>query len=154
MSDIQMRAGEGVPDSTDPATAPQVSANRRAANSVPQPTSHTALPWHVFDEAYPNHRYPGIEAAEGYSIVVWGSESDAPDQGVQGRTPEQARANAEFIVRACNNFYELLTAARRLASEFADDGSTCHAGIVAKEQCARCSQILRARAAVAKAESR
>lgn len=35
---------------------------------------------------------------------------------VEGRTPEEARANAEFIVRACNNHGRLVAALRTIVS--------------------------------------
>lgn len=77
--------------------------------------AHTPLPWKVYedeDELKSSYQ-PGIESAN-LSIVVIGYDFNSPDQGVQGKTTEEAWANAEFIVRACNSHYELLAACEAL----------------------------------------
>lgn len=72
---------------------------------------HLNLPWEVYDYDGHDPAYPGIESHAGGSVVVWGTVDD--DGGVRGETLEQAKARAEFIVRACNNYERLLAACKR-----------------------------------------
>ncbi|HVQ15604.1 MAG TPA: hypothetical protein VMS40_18510 [Vicinamibacterales bacterium] len=81
-----------------------------------QEAQHSPLPWRVFDEDFANHHFPGIEAPE-YSVVIWGHEHE--QTGVRGRTAEEARDNAAFIVRACNNHEALLAALKECAFRLA-----------------------------------
>lgn len=88
------------------------SAEIPTASEAPGVGGHTALPWSVFA---PSVECPGIESEDGVSIVVF-AHCLAPNEeaGVQGRTPEEARANAAFIVRACNSHDALVSALRDL----------------------------------------
>ena len=66
---------------------------------------HTPTPWTVYDAA--DAYYPGIDAAR-RTVVVFGSADE--ECGVRGDTPEEAEANARFIVRAVNSHDEMLEA--------------------------------------------
>lgn len=105
-----MRAGEDITEPTDSPTA-------STAVSHAQEAPHSPLPWRVFDEDFANHHFPGIEAPE-YSVVIWGHEHE--QTGVRGRTAEEARDNAAFIVRACNHHEALLAALKALHDDIAD----------------------------------
>lgn len=57
----------------------------------------TPGPWRV---AVPDARYPGIDSdVANTSIVVFGDAGES-DQGIQGRTQEEATANAHLIAAA------------------------------------------------------
>jgi hypothetical protein len=58
-----------------------------------------------------------------------------------------AEANARLIAAAP----DLLMALEPFATQGVSDTMMCHVGICSKEECGRCSQILSARAAIAKA---
>jgi len=75
-------------------------------------SEHTPTPWIVYEGNAPSKDCPGIEAPDVmFSVVIWGDHEDPYDCcGVQGRTIEEARANARFIVRACNVHEELVEA--------------------------------------------
>lgn len=110
-------------------------------------SEHTPGPWEVFlDDDF----YPGIEAKDRrYSIIVFGDEGG--DCGVQGKTHEEALANARLIAAAP----DLLEALWVFA-----EIDECGIGVMVGEreehtaQCSECQQILAARAAIAKAEGR
>lgn len=70
-------------------------------------SEHSPLPWSLFGDG--TEPAPGIEAADDTSVVVWG-EGGHDDAGVQGETPEQAKANALFIVKAVNAHNDLVAA--------------------------------------------
>lgn len=85
-------------------------------------SGHTPTPW-TFDE-------------HGGTFYVWGpgqamvTDGDVDEgyvarmRGVgRGATVEEQRANAEFIVRACNAHEELLQALREIAAVDAEDPS-------------------------------
>jgi hypothetical protein len=89
-----MRAGEGSVEATDSPTAPTAGG-----------TQHSLLPWNAFI-------VPINDAADGCLI-------DCPDPANGGWSVAEAfgpdaRANVEFIVRACNSHYELMGALRGL----------------------------------------
>lgn len=87
-------------------------------------SGHTELPWEVYsDEHGIAGDAPGIESAGGESIVVFG-DLGGDFQGVRGETPEEALANARFIVRACNAHYDLLEALKE-AVEWDSHDSGC-----------------------------
>lgn len=73
---------------------------------------HAKLPWLVFGgDDIP---LPGIEShSDHFSIVVLDPDPMG-DQGVQGKTREDAYANAAFIVRAANAHYGLLEACEEM----------------------------------------
>ncbi len=72
-------------------------------------TKHTSLPWLIF-ESYDEIKGPGIDSSKaGISIILFGTKHE-PDMGIQGRSPKEAKANAKFIVKACNSHYKLLEA--------------------------------------------
>lgn len=87
---------------------------------------HTPTPWTVFnaDEGC----YPGIDAGW-RTIVMFGSPDE--DCGIRGDTPEEAEANARFIVHAVNCHDELLSALEQYASGLTDTGARARA-IIAK----------------------
>lgn len=66
---------------------------------------HTPTPWTVYDAA--EACYPGIDAAR-RTVVVFGNADE--ECGVRGDTPEEAEANARFIVHAVNCHDDLLEA--------------------------------------------
>ena len=92
---------------------------------------HTPTPWRVLVGG-PDER-PGIEA-ESLSVVIWGVR-DNEDAGVDGENPEQELANAEFIVRACNSYYDMIEALRfysdhmKLGYGITDSGQVADAAI-------------------------
>jgi hypothetical protein len=90
----------------------------------PQSQPNSALPWHVFEGGVNNYQWPGIEASNDTSIVVWGDGDYADDCGVHGETPEQARANAELIVKAVNNHDALVKALKGIADFCSADAIT------------------------------
>lgn len=69
--------------------------------SETQEHGHAPTPWHIFDN---DAVYPGIEAADDTSVVVYGRDGD--EAGVRG-DPATAKASAAFIVRAVNNHADL-----------------------------------------------
>ncbi len=94
---------------------------------------HTPTPWGLEEYGW-SHNGP----------VFWGAitapfETEHRDQlnivsggsfGLYGRTVEEANANAEFIVRACNAHYRLLAACRMVLD---DPGLTQSANDVIRE---------------------
>lgn len=68
---------------------------------------------------------------------------------MHGQQPEQYKADAEFIVLACNAYYDLLAACKDLLWS-RDLMASCQIGVVDKCQCEKCARS-RARAAIAKA---
>jgi len=67
-------------------------------------SKHTPGPWNVF--APGGHECPGIESADDCSIVVFGEKLTSGELcGVQGRTVEEAAANARLIA-AAPDFYD------------------------------------------------
>lgn len=65
-------------------------------------TKHTPLPWKVY-----------YAKNNGQIILGTGEENGCAIQNHSGafwRDDEEAKANAEFVVRACNSHYELLEA--------------------------------------------
>lgn len=73
---------------------------------------HTPGPWEPFE--LKEHR-PGVEAKD-FSVVVWGAEVEH-EVGVQGRTREEAHANAHLIAAAP----DLLGALERMVEAFGDN---------------------------------
>ncbi len=92
-------------------------------------SKHTPTPWHI---------------DEPYFIYIWGPEqqmvADLPftDEEVylarvrgvgRGATEEERRANAEFIVRACNSHKNLLEACiSTVESSLTDNDTCCYCG--------------------------
>jgi hypothetical protein len=74
---------------------------------------HTPAPWNIFDSR--NAYYPGIEGADGKSVIVFGTKDEW--HGVRGDNKEQAEANARLIASAP----ELLEALKALIKD-RDDG--------------------------------
>ena len=70
-------------------------------NRTPTPT-HTPLPWRVFD------------AFGDFEIAIVAHRETAPvnENLVEFHSHPNARADAAFIVRACNNHYQLLALAK------------------------------------------
>lgn len=77
-------------------------------------TEITALPWKAVNDSYPRRGFPVI--LSGHMTVV------KTDCSVGGRnwveSPEQAEANAHFIVRAANAHHELVRALEYLLETF------------------------------------
>lgn len=70
------------------------------------PTGFTEGPWIVFA---PGSTFPGIDTRAGVSIVIFGEGSfDAEMCGVQGRSEDEAKANAHLISLAPDMAAELL----------------------------------------------
>ena len=70
-------------------------------------TQHTALPWRQKTECFITAKLL-IESSNGLNVAtIFDTEYDI----AQG---DDDLANAEFILRACNNFYPLLEALKRL----------------------------------------
>ena len=63
---------------------------------------HTALPWRVYD------KLGDFEIA----IVINRKTAPVTETLVEFHAHPNARADAAFIVRACNNYYQLLAAAK------------------------------------------
>jgi len=78
-------------------------------------TQHTALPW-VIDKYGHVTRGRECVSANGFSMVM-----------SSGDRQNEAKANAAFIVRACNSHYQLVSALRGLVNALAEndeDGMT------------------------------
>ncbi len=82
---------------------------------------HTDLPWNAFDGGI--YDSDGFEILEEEAILLnWNSIpgvnhwSDKPGITCKERTLEEVKANAEFIVRACNSHDELLEALKNAKS--------------------------------------
>ena len=67
--------------------------------------------------------------------------------------PERV-ADAEFIVRACNNHEPLLAALKAITPPMPPESAVCHSGITSQAECAYCGRIRAAHEAIAKAEGR
>lgn len=81
---------------------------------------------------------------------VHGEWGDAPDL-IYGEIPaEQVEANARLIAAAP----DLLEALRHFSEMETSRAALCHLGLTDEEHCVRCGPILRARAAIAKAEGK
>ena len=106
-------------------------------------SGHTPLPW-TTRKARPGHdRDVGI-VAPGCAGVI--AECFEEFRAKGERHPEEAEANAEYIVRACNSHEELLEALRQIDNE---------AGCPAAEYMPALPRIWEiARAAIAKAKGR
>src|SRR5688572_5645975 len=79
-------------------------------------TKHTPGPWGLFRSGY-SARF-GVEGDdEKFSVVVYGTK-DEPDKGVQGRTEDEANANARLIAAAP----DMLQALESVINWFADYG--------------------------------
>lgn len=102
---------------------------------------HTPGPWDVFEGDQATDR-PGINGA-GMSIVIYGTEED--DAGVNGRTREEATANAHLIAAAPDLLAELINLRARFHRACLANGSDAWAADAA---CAA------ADAAIARAEGR
>jgi len=98
-----------------PTHIPTASANESHA----QETQHSPLPWNVGGPNLPSvggeEGACGVEDREGMTICdTW------PSANVDSDSPLLARANAEFIVRACNNHEALLDALRTIEALICD----------------------------------
>ena len=76
-------------------------------------TEHTPKPWRVWD------------VREGL-VITDDTLATRHICEVQGATPEEAAANAEFIVRACNTHDDLVRALEVLVKEVLDAGTDCY----------------------------
>jgi len=134
---------------------------------------HTALPWILghdgTDIGCPSHPicdltrgewgdyFPSIRLVGETSLDI---KAEAFMDGLPyGCVPvEESKANAEFIVRACNSHYELLEALEDLANdcegwvdaEYKDDGEVYHPALQRKYD-RDMETVLKARALIAKA---
>jgi hypothetical protein len=103
----------------------------------------TTLPWRVDKIQKPKDR-----------IEIWGArhgsfgmcEMVAEVIDIEAQSVRDGRANAEYIVRACNNFHELLAALKGLSAR--------HEGWEQGMGACVCSWHVAARAAIDKAEGR
>ena len=77
-------------------------------------TGHSPLPWELFrfDGYDPVRDYPGKIVAHNGQEVFNGPFSF---RALRGATDEEAQANAEYIVKAANNYPAMLEALRELA---------------------------------------
>jgi len=91
-------------------------------------TKHTPLPWKMDSSSIPN---------EVSIISQWSKENDVKDSATFGDyrgsiicsmnfndgvpTKKQAEANAQFIVTACNSYYELLEACKTFMREWENE---------------------------------
>jgi hypothetical protein len=72
------------------------SKSKTGTETVVHDIVHTPGPWTVCDEDR-----LGINAdGESYSIVIYGNDADDPEIGIQGRTPQERKANARLIAAA------------------------------------------------------
>lgn len=70
------------------------------------PPIHTTTPWHVgLSEC------SGVYGGEQH-WAVFGKDAAGVIADIEGSLNDKSKANAEFIVRACNNHEELLTACK------------------------------------------
>ena len=123
---------------------------------------HTELPWKVYYKTFrpqlSKMKIIEIQDAEGHPIVAW--------SGFDGvRTKTECLRNARFIVRACNDYYNLLEALRsgyceidELTKQNAKLLEALKAMIPYYEACAYSNQeemiLMDARQAIAEAEGR
>ena len=112
-------------------------------------TQHTKGPWHWWDSP---DRPKGYDLAKllsptGEQVL---SMYGGPGKLAIGNTPENI-ANAEFIVRACNN-YEALLAACKAAIEPTANACTCAQNYWPKGSCPACWTHALLGAAIANAE--
>ena len=71
-----------------------------------KPSAHTATPWHLgLSEC------PGVYGGEQHWAIL-GPKTAGIIADVEGGLGAKSKANAEFIVRACNNHEELLAACK------------------------------------------
>jgi hypothetical protein len=71
-----------------------------------KPPIHTTTPWHVgLSEC--SRVYGGEQ-----HWAVFGKDAGGVIADIEGSLDAESKANAEFIVRACNNHEELLTACK------------------------------------------
>jgi hypothetical protein len=126
-----MRAGEDKPTATDSPTASADGVEREMTDVQP-------LPWRP-------HKW---------SVGVCWSVVDV--NGFCITPPSFTEAEARFVCAAVNAHHDLVTALKRLISVAGDASAdrNCHSGICSVEKCARCSKVLAAHAAIAKAEGR
>jgi len=77
---------------------------------------HTPVPWTVHPQYTDRSVFPiGTTEPDGSSIIL-------AEVNSRGGTEENQRANAEFIVRACNSHADLLAALEECVTE---DGAHC-----------------------------
>ena len=102
------------------------------AGAGPIEAGHTPLPWHTYEPVAIDYRPTCITIGESLIAVCLGG---GPKRAIG--TPEE-RANAAFIVRACNNHHELVKALEFYADQYCegwckefggyfDDCGGCHA---------------------------
>jgi hypothetical protein len=97
---------------------------------------HTPTPWEL------------VDAGDGEAVYI-----DAPEHGdwaIAVPQGENAKANAELIVRAVNSHDALVEALTELLSVATggNDYALCHNGIVSRSECSQCQRVDRAREAL------
>ena len=95
---------------------------------------HTPGPWAIYEDVGKRHC---ITTGDGIYNLAW-----VPANG------EVCKANAEFIVRACNSFDDLLAAVKALLPLIVRHTCHFHGAMV----CDGCETVKRAEAAISKAE--
>jgi hypothetical protein len=106
-------------------------------------SKHTPGPWSVCNAIGKKSEVGIVADAAPCIIAVMGNQG-------RGAWPQEARANAEFIVRACNSHYELLEALRELVSACTRyDEQDEHSALLAANYCAAKDRAI---AVIAKAE--
>lgn len=92
----------------------------------------------------------GVPAPDGLGYIRPENEDgkEIAHHGDTDRTEAENVANGNLIAAAP----DLLAALIYFANEYVSDDASCHVGITTKEKCSRCSVILAARAAIAKAK--
>ena len=98
-------------------------------------TKHSDFPWtYGFDdksgraELGPEdyfRRGGTILNAKNEMVVNGGSDDYGVPLGVVGKTQEEAEANVELIITACQNHTRLLSILKRLVTDVEDDGVNC-----------------------------
>lgn len=117
-------------------------------------SGHSKGPWAVEALRYEGARIVAGKAFDKSSKPIgWVAADDTIVEPSTGRIREvmsdEAYANANLI-SASPDLYEAL---RPFAEAWGDlTDSACHNGITTPEKCGRCSKVLAARAAIAKAE--
>jgi hypothetical protein len=107
-------------------------------------TTHTPGPWCEGDENSGN----GLNIlSASRQIIAHTAEFSSQLSKITGIKSAEAKANAAFIVRACNSHYEMLAALEKVALYGENTGSLSIGHIAALEELGR-----NARAAIAKAK--
>lgn len=119
--------------------------NARGEDAAAEKPKFTPGPWEVFFPVSSGATRPGVDAANGPTIILWGSPEDS--EGVYGEGDGEAVNNAHLIA-AAPELYEAL----RAIQDFCDDPNGSEKPETLASGLARL--LPAARAAIAKAEGR